>query len=126
MRQRPRSSERRSRGSHGGVGAPAAAGDAWSGMLEKVCSGSGEDVTDDEEPSSWTIRQASPTRGRQRFVGLVVVLVGTGGQATATRAPLLNLLREASKGLKACVCLAVWICTGARGREDLHRESSSR
>uniref|UniRef100_A0A0A9GXT3 Uncharacterized protein n=1 Tax=Arundo donax TaxID=35708 RepID=A0A0A9GXT3_ARUDO len=54
MRQRPRSSERSSRRSQGGVG-DAVAG--WSGMLEKFCSG--DDVTDDDEPSSWTISLAS-------------------------------------------------------------------
>jgi hypothetical protein len=57
MRHSPRSSERSSRTSHGGVGAGAPPGDAWSGMVEKLCSG--DDVTDDDEPSSWTIRQAA-------------------------------------------------------------------
>uniref|UniRef100_A0A0A9HLF0 Uncharacterized protein n=1 Tax=Arundo donax TaxID=35708 RepID=A0A0A9HLF0_ARUDO len=56
MRQSPRSSERSSRSSQGGVGDAAAAA-GWSGMLEKFCSG--DDVTDDEEPSSWTISLAS-------------------------------------------------------------------
>ena len=63
MRQRPRSSERSSRASHGGVVGDAAApapGDAWSGMVEKLCSG--DDVTDDEEPSSWTISLAVPAQ----------------------------------------------------------------
>ena len=61
MRQRPRSSERSSLSSQGGVGAAA----GWSGMLEKLWSG--EDVTDDEEAeaeaeaeaSSWTMSLAS-------------------------------------------------------------------
>lgn len=57
MRHSPRSSERSSRTIHGGVGDAAAAG--WSGMLEKLWSG--EDVTDDDEPSSWTISLASAT-----------------------------------------------------------------
>uniref|UniRef100_A0A8R7U0K2 Uncharacterized protein n=1 Tax=Triticum urartu TaxID=4572 RepID=A0A8R7U0K2_TRIUA len=56
MRQRPRSSERSSRSIQGGV-APAP-GCGWSGMLEKFWSG--EEVTDEEEPSSWwTISLAS-------------------------------------------------------------------
>jgi hypothetical protein len=56
IRHSPRSSDRSSRSSHGGVaGDDAAPADGWwSGMLEKLCSG--EDVTDDDEPSScWTI-----------------------------------------------------------------------
>uniref|UniRef100_K3XU03 Uncharacterized protein n=1 Tax=Setaria italica TaxID=4555 RepID=K3XU03_SETIT len=65
MRQRPRSSERSSRSSQGGVGAAAAAG--WSGMAEKLWSG--DDVTDDEEPSSWTISLGNfiEQQAEQRF-----------------------------------------------------------
>ncbi|KAM0912302.1 hypothetical protein ACQ4PT_012973 [Festuca glaucescens] len=62
MRQRPRSSERSSRSIHGGVdGAAAVAG--WSGMLEKLWSG--EEVTEEEEPSScwWIISLASAATG---------------------------------------------------------------
>ena len=81
MRQSPRSSERSSRASHGGVGDAAAAppGDAWSGMVEKLCSG--DDVTDDEDPSSWTIRQ--PACLALAFVLLARARVRDGDATTA-------------------------------------------
>lgn len=65
MRQSPRSSDRSSRSIHGGAAAAgvwAAAVPGWSGMAEKFCSG--DDVTDDEEPSvscCWIISLASAT-----------------------------------------------------------------